>query len=228
MSLCWRDQVIIQPLNDAAINLLKAHNLLQMNDDQIKRLQQFLVAKIEQLKSDDQNQPWVSERRKYYLEGWRDDFFLLSEIVESPIEQQLGGYLLCISDGYDWVKFDFAPGAFPDPDFGTYFRCQQDLYGFRLDFLFKTNMDADWKALNVECDGHPFHERTKEQAARDRRRDRYLINNGVQVIRFSGSEIYNKPRKCAAEVEAVLSGIMWDLLSEHGKSPRRRPPVIPS
>lgn len=42
----------------------------------------------------------------------------------------------------------------------------------------------------VECDGHEFHERTKEQAERDRSRDRAVQAMGWRIIRFTGSELY--------------------------------------
>jgi hypothetical protein len=45
----------------------------------------------------------------------------------------------------------------------------------------------------VECDGHDFHEKTKEQAKRDKRRDRNIAGAGMDVVRFSGSEIYANP-----------------------------------
>ena len=38
----------------------------------------------------------------------------------------------------------------------------------------------------IECDGHNFHERTKEQAARDRRKDRDSQREGKPILRFTG------------------------------------------
>jgi very-short-patch-repair endonuclease len=58
--------------------------------------------------------------------------------------------------------------------------------------------------LVIECDGHDFHERTKEQAARDRMRDRWFTARGYKVLRFTGSEIFRNPRKCASEVSAFV------------------------
>lgn len=58
----------------------------------------------------------------------------------------------------------------------------------------------------VECDGHEFHERTKEQAARDRARDRALLAMGVPTIRFTGSEIHADPMRCAVEA-MTLAGV---------------------
>ena len=52
----------------------------------------------------------------------------------------------------------------------------------------------------VECDGHAFHEKTKEQAARDKQRDRWFLSQGYPTMRFTGSEIFNQVGRCADEV----------------------------
>lgn len=52
----------------------------------------------------------------------------------------------------------------------------------------------------IECDGHDYHERTKEQAKRDKSRDRQMMALGVQTLRFTGSEIFADPTACAADV----------------------------
>jgi very-short-patch-repair endonuclease len=58
--------------------------------------------------------------------------------------------------------------------------------------------------IAIECDGHDFHERTKEQAEHDRSRDRALGKAGWLVLRFTGREIHRDALKCAEEVlEAV-------------------------
>lgn len=48
----------------------------------------------------------------------------------------------------------------------------------------------------VECDGHDFHEKTKEQAARDKTRDRALTSY-MPGFHFTGSEIYRDALSCA-------------------------------
>jgi hypothetical protein len=58
--------------------------------------------------------------------------------------------------------------------------------------------------IAVECDGHDFHEKTKEQAAADKARDREIVAAGITVLRFTGSEIWKDAEKCAQEVEALL------------------------
>ncbi len=62
--------------------------------------------------------------------------------------------------------------------------------------------------LVVELDGHDFHERTREQARRDRSRDRYLLASGYTVFRFTGSEIFRNPYRAVAEVDNYLAGVM--------------------
>lgn len=57
-----------------------------------------------------------------------------------------------------------------------------------------------WRKLIVECDGHDFHERTKDQAARDRSRDRSATLSGIELLRFTGSELWRDPWGCAGEI----------------------------
>lgn len=60
-------------------------------------------------------------------------------------------------------------------------------------------------ALAIELDGHDFHERTKEQAQRDKSRDRILQELGWKAIRFTGSEVYADPIACVREAERILT-----------------------
>lgn len=55
-------------------------------------------------------------------------------------------------------------------------------------------------SLFIECDGHQFHERTPEQAERDRRRDRECQQAGIPIIRFTGREIYRSPTDCVLQM----------------------------
>lgn len=51
--------------------------------------------------------------------------------------------------------------------------------------------------LIVECDGHEFHEKTKEQVEKRNKRDYSLKMQGFDILHFSGSEIYKDPVGCA-------------------------------
>lgn len=215
-----------EPLNPEFIKKLRTAGLLRLDDRALRHLKCLLEAVRDEAGEPDQDPGWVRARLDM-LEAFNDSFWLLSEEVESPIEQLLGAHLIFINDGYNEVRADFFPGAFPDPDFGTYFRCQQRFRDYRLDFLFKLCLQGDYRLLAVECDGHNFHERTKEQAARDRSRDRVLVEAGVPVIRFTGSEIYGHPQHCADEVVNHLAALNRSLLAAHGlETPRKQPPIL--
>ena len=53
------------------------------------------------------------------------------------------------------------------------------------------------RKLVIECDGHEFHQKNKEQVIKDNQREYDLKMAGYDVLRFSGSEIYNTPYGCA-------------------------------
>ncbi len=63
---------------------------------------------------------------------------------------------------------------------------------------------TETKSVLVECDGHDFHERTKDQAKHDRMKDRFLQANGYNILRFTGSELWSDPYKCAKEIYSFL------------------------
>lgn len=52
----------------------------------------------------------------------------------------------------------------------------------------------------VEADGHAFHERTAEQAERDKARDRYMTGKGAMVFRFTGRQVWRDADACVDEV----------------------------
>ena len=82
---------------------------------------------------------------------------------------------------------------------------------FYVDFAFIANniddltniKNLDYK-LVIECDGHEFHEKTKDQVAYDNEREYELKMLGYDVLRFSGSQIYDKPFRCAAQVISYI------------------------
>jgi len=70
---------------------------------------------------------------------------------------------------------------------------------YRADFAFPGSK------VVVECDGHEYHDRTKEQAAHDRKRDRYMQMDGWMVLRFTGAEIHADAVACAEDVLLAIS-----------------------
>lgn len=63
-------------------------------------------------------------------------------------------------------------------------------------YVNKFNTD---KKIIIECDGHQFHQKTKEQVKHDNEREYDLKMAGYEILRFSGSQIYNEPLKCAED-----------------------------
>lgn len=121
---------------------------------------------------------------------------------------------LCMSWGNDWVS-DFLAQDFTFPlsesPIETIMAVSFDLFkriskkGFkviqqkeivlqsgkkyRVDFYVTCKNES----VIVECDGHDFHEKTKEQVAKDNERDLGLKMEGYEVLHFSGSQIYKDP-----------------------------------
>jgi len=75
---------------------------------------------------------------------------------------------------------------------------------YRLDFLIECVMDSKTYKFAIEADGHEFHEKTKEQAARDKARERNLMKDGHLIIRFTGSEIWRDVSKCVGEIIEIV------------------------
>lgn len=67
---------------------------------------------------------------------------------------------------------------------------------------------AEWRGGYVwgaiECDGHDHHNLTKEQAEHDRKRDRFFQSKGLIILRYTGSEIWKAPLKCAVDAITIL------------------------
>jgi very-short-patch-repair endonuclease len=96
--------------------------------------------------------------------------------------------------------------AYPKDDVIA-FEDQCQLGPYRVDFFFGRKLSNDChKYLVVECDGHDFHNTNKEQASKDRQRDRdiqRMIMN-CNIFRFTGTDIWADPVKCAEEILAGL------------------------
>jgi very-short-patch-repair endonuclease len=124
------------------------------------------------------------------------NLFRIIEDCESPIEQLLIIALYDLLDDY--------------PD--VYMVCQEKIKLknaiYRVDVCLYI---GDWlnapdkcKKLVIECDGYTFHEKTKEQAMREKKRDRSLIEAGYLVLHFTGREIFIDPYQCAREIKKLV------------------------
>ena len=115
------------------------------------------------------------------------------ECIESPIEQIfITAFELYIklTDKEFVMLFSQKPIKVGKKNYVVDFYFEKDLYVNR----FNTN-----KKIIIECDGHEFHQKTKQQVKSDNEREYALKMAGYEMIRFSGSQIYNEPFKCAED-----------------------------
>ena len=76
---------------------------------------------------------------------------------------------------------------------------------FAVDFLIRPRShDVGTSEIVIELDGHDFHEKTPQQATRDKSRERAIMRSGKSVLRFTGYEIIRNARGCVQEVEEFL------------------------
>lgn len=137
---------------------------------------------------------------------------VIAGFCESPIETAMGAalfYLCHVNRGWPVIymstqaRAQLKPGV--DPKAGGALDCVRLAPQYHFE-----NYRIDWAVFQgigcvfVECDGHEFHERTKEQAAHDRQKDRAIQTAGIPILRFTGSEIYRDAVACAAQVLDVL------------------------
>lgn len=143
--------------------------------------------------------------------------------TQSPIEDMLLGSLL-------WLRMDWAGlpclDEFQGPDeyrnlgpaqkLEFWVTPQAKVAGFRVDFLVWFRMKNAIAGVAIECDGHAFHEKTKEQAAADKKRDRAVVTAGFPVLRFTGSEIFKDALGCAEQVRDTLFEPLMKVSREGG------------
>lgn len=94
----------------------------------------------------------------------------------------------------------------PSAKFDGYFLVPQVEIGpYRVDFVLGSGMRPNLiDSVVIECDGFDFHDRTPEQASRDKARDRYLNQHVKAVARITGREIYRDVDGCLADVLKIL------------------------
>lgn len=68
------------------------------------------------------------------------------------------------------------------------------------DFYINIDSYIEDVGVVVECDGHEFHQKTKKQVEYDNEREYEIKKCGYDILRFSGSQIYNNPFKCANDI----------------------------
>jgi very-short-patch-repair endonuclease len=138
-----------------------------------------------------------------------------SAVCESPVELALAfavGFVGRQQGGA--VLYDFGEVVVGDAegDRTLRIRPQARIAEFRIDLLLTMQAISEGpdglsvvtKQLALEADGAEFHDRTQEQACRDRKRDRQLQSQGLSVFRFAGGEVWRDVFACAREAVGFL------------------------
>lgn len=158
----------------------------------------------------------VDERLEILRGDLEDALWELLECCESPIERIMATRLLFVGCGYgrnmmwnrSWVYgLGAGPGGYKMTldDRDIVIVPQAEIGRFRVDFVLFFRAGEKLARYVIECDGHDFHERTKEQAGRDKKRDRMLQTMGYQVFRYTGSEIWRNGDDLLDELEHSLT-----------------------
>ncbi len=115
----------------------------------------------------------------------------LSERCESPIEKS---FVLAMEDLLD------------EKSYGWELSVQVVCGPYRIDAAL-TNEDYPKDRIAIELDGHDWHEKTKEQAAKDKARDRFLTGAGYRVLRWTGAEVHANAGGCAREALHIATKV---------------------
>lgn len=146
-----------------------------------------------------------------------EDWDALKTYITSPIELLLGAGLLFASDGYCNLKLAGEGGDIGGGEWVSFLSSQHPIGKYKADFIVWCHSGQFTKGIVIECDGHDFHEKTKEQAQHDKSRDRFFVSKGFTVLRFTGSEIFRDTSGCIEEIEQIVQTKMHDVLVADGK-----------
>ena len=144
----------------------------------------------------------VKNNVDFLLNEYKYSLLLSLEECESPIEQILSLHL-------NESIFNSFNGEIEILDLTKQAEIYCDNKKYRVDFLLelafkKLGRYEKVLKLVIECDGHEFHEKTKEQVKRDNERARNIQKEGYEILRFSGSEIHSNPTKCVLEIKRFI------------------------
>lgn len=154
----------------------------------------------------------ADEAQRYFLSAMED----CTARCGSPIETLMAAGLLFAMQSRDYFGGTYPvlmiADRLPEGCFtgwvpqcpGIVIYQQAPIGQYRADFLAVVATHAGYVFGAIECDGHAHHDLTKEQASRDRERDRFFQSLGVTVLRFPGSEIWASPMATAAGALLIL------------------------
>lgn len=178
-----------------------------------------------------QTEKLITEAQQRFRDAYINPLEAAVGVCESPIETLLLWQLINEVNGWNSVGFSgavevpshwLAGGSWDrsswciglgDVSFHPQLEVEANERLYRLDigmdFSYRRNGELVYSVLlDIECDGFDYHDRTKEQAARDRSRDQSLQAIGWYICRFTGSEIFRDAPGCAHRVFRMADEIM--------------------
>lgn len=124
------------------------------------------------------------------------------ELCQSPIEKIFCMEVLCLMEilKQDDRDHDYAFALEPQSSI------EVNGHSYRPDFKlsFVSYITLKEHTIYIDCDGHRFHEKTKEQVKYSNNRDYDFKISGEDLLHFSGSQIYNNCGKCALDAIRFL------------------------
>ena len=120
-----------------------------------------------------------------------DSILLYCNYCDSPIEKILATAL----------TIETKEKLYFEPQYEIQTKNKKYIVDFLIfgDEYINTFLKKDFKLI-IECDGYDFHQKTKKQVNYDNQREYDLKMEKYDILRFSGSKIYNEPIKCANEI----------------------------
>ena len=150
------------------------HKMNEIETKFYKTFQSFIKSKNEKSFISD-----TSFEYKYSIE-LEDDYIVLQIEVEIPSG---------ISKEKVYLSFEKQSGEF-------------DFYGYIPDFTISVN--GCYSGYVIEIDSYKWHEKSKEQAILDKKKDRAYLKLDFIPIRFSGLEVYHEPMKCIQDLFEII------------------------
>ena len=124
-----------------------------------------------------------------------EDITLMMDYMESPIELILYSAIVKIMDEIGLYLY-VEPQTEIECKNGKKYRADFTIF---YDEICNPLLKEDF-LLDIECDGYEFHQKTKKQVKNDNQREYDLKMEGYEILRFSGTQIFENPERCAADI----------------------------
>lgn len=140
-------------------------------------------------------------------------YYDLAANCESPIEKLLLAPLMFIQPMCLHGRYE-GPA---DREREARLFAQYPVGGRRLDFAYiVTPMAETWEIrVGVECDGYAFHSSVEQRANDNSRTIEVVEEDGFNILRFTGKQITDDPRRCAQDVADAVDGIYQSHVFTH-------------